>query len=459
MGIRWRSAACFVLLGLAAGVAAVVEGEGQPVAVATPAPARADGWRQLELPLGGMGAGPAARMVVAASPDTAAVAALPLAGAGPGRLWVVTHEGGVSSPRARTVPVALDGTGVEVGQGLAVEGRTLVVGSPEAEEGAGVVWLVRDTSADGDWSSVKATRVQQPRPFPGAHFGHSVALSGRVAVVGAPLDGSNWHAVGSVWVVRDRSHAGNWSAVEVGSVWPGGVNVDDRLGAAVAVDGRTVAVGMPLKDTFAPSGGSAFVLRDVDLVGGFRRWRTVRLQPAGVRFYEGLGRAVAVSGRTLVVGGQGAVRVFRDTSAAGDWTGVSQYLVRPDGVGASFGSAVATNGGVVLVGEPDANRAGTLSGAVWSVELPVGEEPQRVVDVSPVGRGRFERVGHTVAMAGDLAVVGGWRRGPSETPSAGAWLLMPAVFVTDFETGTTASWGSSTEPTPTPTPRPKRRRR
>lgn len=457
-----RSAAWSVALGLAAGVAVVVAGEGQPPTVAAANPGRSLEWRQLELPLEGLDSGNPARVVVAASRDAVAVAALPVAGAGPGRLWVVKPDLGGVAPRARVFAVPLEGTGVEVGSGLAVDGRTVVVGAPEAEEGAGVVWLVRDTSPAGDWGSVAVVRVQQPRPHPGAHFGQSVAVSGRSVVVGAPLDGSMWHGVGSLWVVRDRSQAGAWSNVEVGSVWPGGVNTDDRLGAAVAVDGRTLVVGMPLKDTFAPSGGSVFVVRDTDQVAGFRRWHTVRLRPTGVGFYEGLGRAVAVSGRTAVVGGRGAVWVFRDASAKGDWGEVVETLVRPAGVGPSFGSAVAASGGLILVGEPDANRSGTQSGAVWSVELPAAEGAPLVGEIPLTGRGRFSRLGHSLAMAGDIAVVAGWvGSGSAGSAAGGPRLLVPAVHVADFESGTTASWAATTEPppTPTPTPKPKRRRR
>jgi|GEM_PF-5629663 len=456
----WRSAAWSVALGIAASVAVVVAGEGQRPAVAAAVPGRPLVWRQLVLPLEGLEPACPARLVVAAARDLVAVAALPVAGAAPGRLWVVKPDLGGVAPRARAYAVPLEGTGVEVGAGLAVDGRTLVVGADEAEDGAGVVWLVRDTSPAGDWSSVAAVRVQPPRPSPGAHFGRSVAMSGRVIAVGAPLDGSMWHGVGSLWVVRDRSQAGNWSSPEVGSVWPGGVNLDDRLGAAVAVDGRTLVVGMPLKDIFAPLGGAAFVVRDTDQVPGFRRWHTVRLRPTGVGFYEGLGRAVAVSGRTAVVGGRGAVWVFRDTSSAGDWGEVVETLVRPAGVGPSFGSAVAASGGSILVGEPDANRSGTQSGAVWLVELPAAEGAPLVTEIPLTGRGRFSRLGHSLAMAGDIAVVAGWVGSPSAGSPAG-WprLLVPAVHVADFESGTTASWGATTEPPPTPTPKPRRRRR
>lgn len=146
---------------------------------------------------------------------------------------------------------------------------------------------------------------------------------------------------------------------------------DSRFGAAVAVSGNIVLVGVPRHDA-----------------GGFDDRGQVRLfQRAGVAWnavgsVEGataganFGASIAVSGEIVVVGAPGAneARVYRLVG-----TTLTQVTTLAGGVGDNaIGLAVAAAPGVVFAGGADALVYRTGSGATWSAQFTIGpSDPAR----------------------------------------------------------------------------------
>lgn len=141
-----------------------------------------------------------------------------------------------------------------------------------------------------------------------------------------------------------------------------------------------------------------------------------------------LGRSVAVSGETVLVGApgdnvgqnanQGSAYVFRRTGP--NWAQEAQLLA-PDGLGGdSFGQAVALDGDVAAVGaafddKPSGNNVGSVyvfrrTGTVWAFE-------QKLVPNDPQANDRF---GGAVALVGDLIVVGASFKDVAANPDQGA---------------------------------------
>ncbi len=126
-----------------------------------------------------------------------------------------------------------------------------------------------------------------------------------------------------------------------------------------------------------------------------------------------LGKAVALSGDTVLVGApadnvsnvnQGSAYVFRRNS--GVWSQEAQLLA-PDGQGGdAFGSAVALEGDVAVVGVPFADtNAGLNAGAVYVFRRTgnVWAFEQKLVPDDPLANDRF---GNAVAISGDSILVG-----------------------------------------------------
>lgn len=200
--------------------------------------------------------------------------------------------------------------GDELGSAVALSGTTAVVGAPNEDDGTtsdagGVHVYVRGASS---WSQQGSTLHGDPAA--NGHFGRAVAISGDVAVVGAP-DASTGFAY-----VFQRT-AGTWSldGPKLAPILIAALPELARFGVAVAIDGTHVAIGAPLQDTAVGDSGAVRVYRRES--DGWSNSHTIEASmPSASRF----GASVALDGEWCAVGapedstavaGSGAVHVFR----------------------------------------------------------------------------------------------------------------------------------------------------
>ncbi|HET7845283.1 MAG TPA: FG-GAP repeat protein, partial [Xanthomonadales bacterium] len=232
---------------------------------------------------------------------------------------------------------ALDtGIGYQAGAfGLAVasEGRTMIACARDTPAQAGTCY-VYERVASG-WSLRQQMAPLDPRYF--AYFGSSVALSGDVAVVGAPGRGSAY--------VFQRSASGFWAQR---ARFDGAASAN--FGQVVAVRGDTVAVGAPIT-AFPPGLGAVHVF---ERAGESWAEREMFLGSD----VERLGSSIAIGDNLILAGapggeGPGAALVFARN--AGTWS-LQQVLAPTDQQARmEFGAAVALDGDRALVGAPRAS--------------------------------------------------------------------------------------------------------
>ncbi len=196
---------------------------------------------------------------------------------------------------------------------------------------------------------------------------------------------------------------------------------DDTLGYSIAVDGDTVVVGVPFRDTGGKKDhGSAYVFVK-PAVG----WATTSTISAELDDNNGkaqgdlFGASVAIQGDTIFVGApvedtkggspnQGAVRVF--TKPAGGWTGIiasSAKLIASDkATGDQLGSSVAVVGDTVVAGAKgdDGGRGSAYvyvkPAAGWSGN--VSENAKLTASDGTAG----DTLGSAVAVGGDTILAG-----------------------------------------------------
>ncbi len=145
------------------------------------------------------------------------------------------------------------------------------------------------------------------------------------------------------------------------------------FGAAVAMSGGTAIVGAPHDPDAAPAGGSAFVY-----VRGPKRWRRdARLGPADPHAGAAFGTSVAFDGTLAVVGAPsastgsaGAAYIF--AHAGERWVQLAT-LRAPDGA-LEFGRSVAVDGGSIAVGARRAVYVYGGSERTWSLGAEVASE-------------------------------------------------------------------------------------
>jgi uncharacterized repeat protein (TIGR01451 family) len=314
--------------------------------------------------------------------------------------YVFVRSGGVWTEQQKLVASDPSGAGF-FGGSVSISGDTVVVGANGVGAGSAYVFVRSGTL----WS-----QQQKLTASDGAandSFGYSVSIAGDTVVVGAPQDDTGGSAdTGSAYVF-----------VRSGTVWSQeqklvALDVSDYLGASVSISGDTVILGTYYED--APGGqnaGAAYV---------FVRSGTVWTQeqelfaPDGAAF-DWFGYSVAVSGDTAAVGanndatpgggaGAGSVYVFLRSGSL--WS-LQQKLEASDG-GADdvFGQSVSIFGDTLVVGAyyddtTGGENAGSAyvfvrSGTVWA-------EQQKLLASDAAA---FDSFGGSVAVSGDLAVVG-----------------------------------------------------
>src|SRR5262249_30057493 len=184
-------------------------------------------------------------------------------------------------------------------------------------------------------------QLADPDPVAGDQFGFTVAAADNDLLVGAPLLGTT--DTGAVFVF-DQSN-GFSRRVTFRKPTP---TAGDFFGAAIAVDGVTVAVGAPFDNTAAQNGGAVCLFRPAPA-------ELLRMQPlvSGMPVARELfGSALAISPQWIVVGaplqddsndGPGRAYVFDRASFS-----LIQTLASPSPHGGDhFGASVAIIGGYV----------------------------------------------------------------------------------------------------------------
>jgi hypothetical protein len=186
---------------------------------------------------------------------------------------------------------------------------------------------------------------------------------------------------------------------------------DDQFGAAVGISGETAVVGAPVDDTAAgPNAGSAYVF-----VRSGTSWsQQAKLTASDAAVFDLFGRALAVSGDTVVIGapsddtdaGREAGSAYVFVRSGTSWSQQSKLTASDAAASDTFGLSVAVSGDMAVVGAisddtdagPDAGSAYVFarSGTGWSQQAKLTASDAAV----------FDLFGRAVAVSGDTAVVG-----------------------------------------------------
>jgi hypothetical protein len=273
----------------------------------------------------------------------------------------------------------------EFGVSVAVSGTTAVVGAYYHGGGTGAAYVF--TERGGLWHQ---QAVLTPGGRGSLFFGWSVAISGGTIAVGSPVVGEP----GQVYVFTRTGTTWSRTATFQASDGVSG----DQFGAALALSGTTLVVGAPGGDW---TNNKAYVFGEQD---GHWAQRAELTASNGLE-YDNFGRAVALSGKTIVVGAPGRLgqvgAAYVYTGSGGTWAQQAE-LTASDGLsGDQFGAAVAVSGTTALIGAPHRN---TFNGSVYVFTQANGTWAQRAElrgpDTNP-----FVYFGSAVAMERRTAVI------------------------------------------------------
>jgi hypothetical protein len=307
--------------------------------------------------------------------------------------------------------VARDGASFDAfGHAVAISGNVILVGAPGRDAvglNAGAAYIFRYNGVR--WKQEARLLPDTPSDV---YFGWTVALSEDIAVIGAPYGESGFLSSGSVYIFRyDGTRWRQETRLISGSV--GGRGLRDLFGWSVALSGDTLVVGAPLADV-------AYVL-----VARGRRWSlTARLRGSATTPTDQFGYAVAIDGTTLVVGapqadevGNNAGLAYLFTFDGTHWRQTARLTPTGRSPGGRFGWSVAVHGGTVAVGAPDSEGAEDLE-ASGTVDLFRADDArwEHVARLHARDAAAYDHFGTSVALSHDAV----WGGVPGDGDAAGA---------------------------------------
>jgi len=303
------------------------------------------------------------------------------------------------------------------GISVALSGNVAIVGAPlhdalGTNAGAAYVFL---------WNGT--TWVQQQVLFGSDEtaydlFGKSIAIDGDTAVVVAPGKYINSVPTGATYVFRfDGS---NW--VQQQRLPVGVSGTDDAINASVSVSGDVIVVGNSLDVTRGFRAGAAYVF----YWNGSTWVQTPKLFASDAAGADFFGYSVAAFDDWVVVGawgdddkgiGTGSAYAFKrndngtPSNSNDDFWEQTQKLVPADGVANNgFGKSVAIDGATLVIGADQDKDSGLSFGSAYVYRLPPNESIW-IYETELYGSNSSTNgyLGGSVAVSGDTIVVGAYK--------------------------------------------------
>jgi hypothetical protein len=300
-------------------------------------------------------------------------------GQGVGYVFEKPASGWRSTARAVELTGARGRADEAFGESVAVSGNAIFVGAPgrevsgHAAQGAVDVFALPHPRSAG----APAQQAQLIAADGAANdaLGISVAVSGHTLVAGADL-----HRVGSspgqgaAYVFVKRSS--RWrSATDAAELTDLGGQPHELFGRCVAVAPDAIVVGAPDHSGANPEQGAAYVFAKPSTGWAGSLTQTARLTASDAGAGDVFGGSLSISGDVIVVGApghgtgrsaeQGAAYAFaKPASGWSDATETYELAVASATTGDRFGRAVAVSGATLVVGAPNHETAGHLAQGV-----------------------------------------------------------------------------------------------
>ncbi|WP_428312659.1 GEVED domain-containing protein [Hydrocarboniphaga sp.] len=255
------------------------------------------------------------------------------------------------------------------GTSLEVEGDRLLVGA--GQYGSGTAYLFDRQTAPYQWA--QSALLTSPDASLANGFGFSVALSGDIAVVGAPLeDSAVQEGAGAVYLFKRDTASGAWSLLQkLVSPTP---SRRAQFGYSIMMRDDLLMIGEPGTAGYPEKKTGVWVYRRQGS-GQYKKIAHVVTPNATVPSL--FGSALAFDGRQLFIGAPqaltpwstnypgGAVYVYDASADASAWTlNEELYVGNADGAGYRFGDALTVDDGVLLVSADKRDSSSPYAGPV-----------------------------------------------------------------------------------------------
>ncbi len=290
-----------------------------------------------------------------------------VSGARSGSAYVFRHDGVAWVEEAKLVPT--DGAATDFfGASVSLSGPIALIGAERNDENgtnSGSAYVF--SYGDGSWDEQTKLLASDGDEYDA--FGVAVAISGNLAVVGAPQDSDHGNSSGSVYTYRFDGV--QWA--EEAKIVPVDGNAADFFGESVAVSGNTLLAGAHWDDDQGSNSGSAYIFAH----DGLQWEQQAKLFASDGASSEQFGWSVSIWGEVAVVGANEASAVLNEDGAGyvfsrntlGQWNEVAKLSASDPGVEDAFGNAIAISNKQVLVGAFAHDEIHDDSGAAYIFDL------------------------------------------------------------------------------------------
>ena len=237
------------------------------------------------------------------------------------------------------------------GRAVAVEGKTVVGSSTQK------VYIYQDTSAGCDWSSYSETVINHPAG--------SLSLSGRSLLAGNHLDSDGGSEAGIAYLVRDTSPSGDWSVTGEIKLAAPSPDANDWFGYSVSLDGDTPVVGTPGDDETKTSSGAVYFF-------SILKYLEDKITASDADQDDRFGRAIDLDGDTAIIGAWKEAEGGTDAGAAYIFQKIGTSWVEKKKIVASDAAeddnnawSVGISGDTAIIGSDLNDEAGSDAGAAY----------------------------------------------------------------------------------------------
>ena len=395
----------------------------------------------------------------AISGDTMAVGARFSGGAGAVFIYGRNEGGPDQWDRSAKILSADGAEGDRFGQSVTLQGDTLVVGAPGDDDvnastapgstaifASGSVYVFQRDSGTRQWT--QTVKIVASDGVILDNFGYEVSLSGDVLAAaawsedqtaggGVCCGGGSTRAgndSGTVYILERNPGTGAWSEI---------IKIDsprreittaesffDNFAKTISIDGDTLIVGASEEDPNDADQGAVYVFERN--VGGPNQWgEVIRLRAGDGARFDRFGTSAALSGDTIVIGatgdddvGSGAGTAFVFERQNGQWVEAIKLTAADGSDRARFGAVVSIDGDTIIVGAPEEDEKGNDAGAMYVFQRDSGGAGQwgQVAKITAGDAAEEDQFGATVAIGGDFAVSGAFRKDILGDSSGSAYL-------------------------------------
>ena len=252
-------------------------------------------------------------------------------------------------------------------------------------------------------------------------FGESVGISGDAAIVGANGDDDNGPESGSAYIFRFDGRV--W--IQEAKLVPSDGSQADEFGKAVAISGDLAIVGAYRADEAGVDSGAAYIFRRTESA-----WeQEIKLLASDGETQDRFGWSVALSGNVALIGARrhddngvesGAAYVFRFNGST--WIEEQKLLASDGDMLDDFGFSVSLSENVAVIGARGDEDNGFESGSAYVFRFmdSMWTEEQKLLAKDGEPEDKF---GHSVAVSGDVAVIGARWDDDNGTDSGSAYVF------------------------------------